>query len=151
FVETQSAEELACNLVQRMDLHGISLHDVLRALFASNHPDVLKMVNYFYGRGGAAAMVKIWGTGRQQKDSVFVEAATGVVIARGATELNQLSEINHLRHSANAIDLDKVQDFKLKFIEQHPMKLQLPSLKVFMLMGLRSLMQSIDLPHSKLF
>ncbi|KAG0054097.1 hypothetical protein BGZ83_011981 [Gryganskiella cystojenkinii] len=37
----------------------------------------------------------------------------------GGTELKRLSEVEELRHPANAIDLDKLQTFKLDFIQQH--------------------------------
>jgi hypothetical protein len=61
-------------------------------------------------------MVKIWAIGASKKDCALVEAATEIVIESGATRFSRLSEISQLRHPANAIDLDKVQDFKLKFI-----------------------------------
>ncbi|KAG0287355.1 hypothetical protein BGZ98_004672 [Dissophora globulifera] len=63
-------------------------------------------------------MVKMWAS-QQQNDSAFVQAAGEVVIEKGKAELDKLGKVKELQHPANAIDLDKIQDFKLKVIEQH--------------------------------
>ncbi|KAG0290371.1 hypothetical protein BGZ98_003491 [Dissophora globulifera] len=116
-VEHQSPEDLAVNLILQIRQHQFSLHDVLSALFTSSDSGILQSVKSFYNHGGAAAIVKIWAT--TQNDTKFAEAAADIVINQGATELNALSEIKELRHPANDIDLDKIENFKLKFIEQH--------------------------------
>lgn len=119
FVETKSAEDLAIELVESLDPHRISLLEVLRALFSSTHSGVQQTVRRFYGQGGAAAVVKVWASERQQKDQAFVRAITDIVISCGVTELDRLKDVSQLRHPANAIDLNKVQDFTLEYIEQH--------------------------------
>lgn len=119
FVESLTTEDIAVDLVQKLDLHRISLQDILRYLFTSSHPEVLAKANSFYNHDGAAVMVKIWakGVGRN-KERLFVKAATEVVVSSGAVELDRLSKISHLRHPANAIDLDKIEDFDLEYIGQ---------------------------------
>lgn len=116
-IETQSVEELVVDFIRQLDRHQVPLLAALRTLFSSTHTEVEKVLRYFYRHGGASEVVGIWAA--VNKDKSFNKAVTNIVVKTGSTELKRLSEVEELRHPANAIDLDKLQTFKLDFIQQH--------------------------------
>ncbi|KAG0247890.1 hypothetical protein BG011_000766 [Mortierella polycephala] len=103
-----------------MAKHQISLRSLLSALFDSTDSEVNSYANRFYKNDGPSVLVGIWAARLStQQFKTLAEAAADVVVNHGRTELKRMTQIPELRHPANAIQLDKVEDFTLAFIQKH--------------------------------
>ncbi|KAF9919651.1 hypothetical protein FBU30_010706 [Linnemannia zychae] len=119
FVDVKSAEDIAIDIAQTIMNSNISLKELLTAIFTSTHSAVVNKIGYFYHDGAVSAIVNLWATKNFKNNKAFIDAATNVVITTSSKELDQLSESTQLRHPANNIDLDKLQQFKLSLINQN--------------------------------
>ncbi|KAG0011162.1 hypothetical protein BGZ82_003105, partial [Podila clonocystis] len=104
-----------------MEEDKVSLRSLLTGMFNSTNSKVSSFVNRFYKNDGPSVLVGIWAARLQNTRhfQTLVNAAVDIAIDRGQKELTQMAEIPELRHPANAIQLDKVENFTMAFIQQH--------------------------------
>lgn len=102
---------------RHLDQHGLSLRDFLVGAFGSEDEMVRERVGRFYRWGGPSTLVKIWGE-RLSGDrlATFHNAILDIALKQTATELKRITQNPTLRHPAESVSPEKIEDFGLKTI-----------------------------------
>jgi len=100
-----------------LDERGLTLRDFLVETFKSDDEVVKRHVGMFYGKWGPTTIVKIWSQRLSTRDRTrFNHAALDVILKESLTELSALTKLPTLRHPADSISREKVDDFGLRDI-----------------------------------
>jgi hypothetical protein len=100
-----------------LDENGFSLRDFLEEASNSDDEMVKNRVGRFYRYEGPSALIRIWNE-RLSMDQLttFHDAILDVALRQTAAEYNKLTQEPILRHPANSISPEKIEDFGLKTI-----------------------------------
>jgi hypothetical protein len=100
-----------------LDERGLTLRDFLVETFKSDDEVVKRHVGMFYGKWGPTTIVKVWSQRLSTRDSTrFNHAALDVILKESLTEISALTKLPALRHPADSISREKVDDFGLTAI-----------------------------------
>lgn len=115
-----SIDDFLTDIIDRMENEKVSLRALLEKLFTSTIHKHREFVNRFYKNDGPSTLVKRWTMDLENKQhfDTLVKTAADIVVKQGQKELSQLSRIPELRHPANDIQLDTLENFTLDFLQQ---------------------------------
>ncbi|KAI8354354.1 hypothetical protein B0O80DRAFT_498362 [Mortierella sp. GBAus27b] len=102
---------------RRLDENGFSLRDFLEEAFKSDDEMVKDKVGRFYRFGGPSALAKIWSE-RLSTDrlAAFHDVILDIVLKQTEIELKRVTQEPTLRHPADSISPEKIEDFGLRTI-----------------------------------
>ncbi|KAG0354310.1 hypothetical protein BGX24_006969, partial [Mortierella sp. AD032] len=108
-------EHRAVQVLDALDITGLSLHKLLIVITNSKDKDIMKIATQFYSHGGPAAVVRGWGAALKNKsyDYSFIDGAVDVISSRVQMDLRRIVNKKAFCHPATSISRKKIHDFSM--------------------------------------